>query len=62
MVNDILPAGLTYVPESSNYDEPDIIKNDDGTTTLIWKIYNCTTNTAIIPIVFRAKIDEKHRT
>ena len=58
-VNDTLPVGLTYVPGSSNYDEPDIIKNDDGTTILVWKIYNCTTNTAITPIIFSAKIDEE---
>ena len=58
-VNDTLPVGLTYVPGSSNYDEPEIIKNDDGTTTLVWKIYNCTTNTAITPIIFSAKIDEE---
>ena len=58
-VSDTLPVGLNYVPGSSNYDEPDVMRNDDGTTTLVWEIYNCVTNVAIDPITFKAKIDEE---
>ena len=37
-ITDTLPKGLTYVSGSSNYGDPEIIINDDGTSTLIWKI------------------------
>ena len=43
-ITDTLPQGLKYVPGSSNYGEPEITENDDGTTTLVWHINNCTTD------------------
>ena len=57
-ISDILPSGLTYVPNSSNYGEPDINKNDDGTTTLIWHIYDCISDHLIEPLYFEARISE----
>lgn len=57
-VKDILPKGLTYVAGSSNKGEPSITKNEDGTTTLEWDIYNCAVGEEIEPITFKAKIDE----
>ena len=37
LITDTLPKGLTYVAGSSNYGEPDITVNLDGTTTLKWE-------------------------
>ena len=54
-----LPKGLTYVPGSSDYEEPQIIENNDGSTTLVWEIYNCTVGEVIREINFEAKIDEE---
>ena len=54
-----MPRGLTYVPNSSNYGEPQMIVNADGTTTLIWNINNCSTNKKIGELYFVATIDEK---
>ena len=36
-----LPKGLEYVAGSSNYREPDITNDSNGTTTLVWEIYDC---------------------
>ena len=58
-VTDVLPKGLTYVPGSSNYGDPEIIPNSDGTTTLRWYIYDCVIGEAIDPITFKANIDEE---
>ena len=55
----ILPIGLSYVPNSSNYGEPEITKNNDGTTTLIFNIPNCTVNESIDSLIFEASIDEE---
>ena len=58
-ITDTLPKGLTYVSGSSNYGDPEIIINDDGTSTLIWKIYDCIVEEEIEPITFMAHIDEE---
>ena len=55
-VMDILPPELTYVYGSSNYGDPEIVENDDGTTTLIWQIENCTVGKMIEPITFKTNI------
>ena len=57
-ITDILPKGLTYVPGSSNYGEPEVVINDDETTTLIWYINNCITDKKIDELYFEAQIDE----
>ena len=58
-VLDTLPAGMTYKPGSSNYGEPEIISNSDGTTTLKWTINNCTVNEPITPVIFKVILDEE---
>ena len=57
-ITDTLPKGLTYVAGSSNYGNPQIINNSNGTTTLIWNIYNCISDEYIEPLYFEASIDE----
>lgn len=51
--------GVTYIPGSSNYGEPEIISNDDGTTTLKWYKNGCTANTEIEPVTFDVHISEE---
>ena len=58
-IKDVLPKGLTYVPNSSNYMEPEIKTNDDGSTTLTWYKYDAVVNEAIDPITFDAHISEE---
>ena len=58
-ITDTLPRGLSYVSGSSNYNDPEIIINDDGTSTLIWKIYDCVVEEEIEPITFLAHINEE---
>ena len=58
-LTDTLPAGLTYVANSSNYGEPEITPNGDGTTTLVWNINDCTVGHEIEPLVFSASIYEE---
>ena len=58
IVKDILPSGLTYVAESSNYGEPEIEKNDDGSTTLTWTITGCELGVEVEPITYKAHISE----
>ena len=55
-VEDTLPAGLTYIPGSCNYMEPQITNNADGTTTLVWYKDNCATGRKIDEITYRANI------
>ena len=55
-ITDTLPNRITYVSGSSNYGDPEITENDDGTSTLVWKIYNCAVGEAIEPITFDASI------
>ena len=60
----ILPKGLEYVPGSSkrveeNYTEPEILENDDESTTLVWYIYGVTSGQEIEPILFEAEIDKR---
>ena len=52
-----LPKGIEYVVGSSEYEEPEIIYNDDDTTLLTWYIDNCRINEDITPIRFKANID-----
>ena len=54
-----LPQGLTYKLGSSEYGEPDIIDNEDGTQDLIWYIYGCTSGESIEPITFEVNIDNE---
>ena len=57
-IKETLPEKLTYLPESSNYGEPlEVIKNQDGTTTYIWEIYNCNVGEEIEPLILKAQID-----
>ena len=57
-ITDTLPKGLTYIPGSSNYGEPEITNNDNGTTILKWNKYNCISDGYIEPLYFSASIDE----
>ena len=54
-----LPKGLTYIGQSSNYGDPDITTNSDGSSVLSWQIENCTTGQSITPITFNAQIDNE---
>ena len=58
-LTDTLPEGLTYIPGSSNYGEPEITNNSDGSTTLVWNILDCTVGETIQPLVFSASISEE---
>ena len=58
-IEETLPVGMTYVPGSCEYDEPEITKNSDGTTLLVWYKYNCTVGEKIEPIVYKAHISEE---
>lgn len=55
---DTIPSGITYVSNSSNYVEPIITNNVDGSTTLTWYLNNLTTGSKINPIIYKAHIDE----
>lgn len=54
-----LPSSMSYVAGSSNYGDPELTLNPDGTTTLTWTIYNCTVNETIEPIIFKGHINEE---
>ena len=54
-----LPKGLTYIGQSSNYGDPDITTNSDGSSVLSWQIENCTAGQSITPITFNAQIDNE---
>ena len=56
-IEDNLPKEISYIPGSCNFKEPEIEKNDDGTTKLIWYIYGIE-NEKIDPIIYKAHIDE----
>ena len=58
-LTDTLPKGLKYIANSSNYGEPDITENADGSSTLVWKINGCTVDQAIEPLKFSASINEE---
>ena len=51
-----LPQGLSYIPGSSEYDEPEITNNSNGSQTLVWYIYGVISGQAIEPIRFNAQI------
>ena len=55
----ILPNGLSYVPNSSSYGEPQITINEDGTTLLEWTVTGCEVNKDIEDIYFDTHIDEE---
>ena len=60
----VLQKGLEYVSGSSkrgesSYTDPEITKNEDGTTSLVWYLYNCTTGETIEPIKFNTQIDNE---
>ena len=60
----VIPSGLEYVPGSSmrgdnSYTEPEITKNGDGSTTLVWYVYGVTSGQVVTPITFDAKIDNE---
>ena len=54
-----LPQGLTYIPGSTEYGEPEITNNSNGSQTLIWYIYGVISGQAIEPIRFDAQIDNE---
>ena len=58
-ITDTLPKGLTYVYGSSNYGEPDVTLNSDGTTTLVWSISGCNVDETIEYLRFKAAINEE---
>lgn len=58
-IEETLPKGLTYIPNSSNYQEPEITNNQDGTTTLVWHKPNSIINQEIEPITYKAHISEE---
>ena len=54
-----LPQGLTYIPGSTEYGEPEITNNSNGSQTLVWYIYGVISGQAIEPIRFNAQIDNE---
>ena len=54
-IEDTLPEGLTYIPNSCNYGEPEISENG---RVLTWYIYNCSSDKLIDPLYFDASIAE----
>ena len=55
-----LQKGLTYMPGTSNYGEPENITKDRyGNMVLVWKIPNCSTGKDIEPLIYKAKINEE---
>ena len=59
-----IPKGLEYIAGSANrsgtsYTEPEITENSDGSSTLVWYLYNCTSGENIDPILFDAQIDNE---
>ena len=54
-----IPKGLEYIEQSSNYGDPEITKNSDGSQTLIWYIEGCVAGSTIEPITFEAQIDNE---
>ena len=54
-----LPKGLTYIGQSSNYEDSDITTNSDGSSVLSWQIENCVTGQNITPITFNVQIDNE---
>lgn len=57
IIEDILPNGLSYVEESSNYENPDIEELEDGSTKLTWVIKDWEINTEKDPVTYQAEID-----
>ena len=49
---------MSYVGGTCNYNEPEVNKNEDGTTTLTWYIYGAKVGKEIEPIKYQAHIDE----
>ncbi|MGN0397246.1 MAG: hypothetical protein ACI4EL_04465 [Candidatus Fimimorpha sp.] len=57
VIEDILPSGLMYIEGSSNYKDPTIQKQEDGTTILRWIIENWKINMNQEPITYKAEIN-----
>ncbi len=53
-----LPKGLTYIEGSCDYEEPEIIPSENGTTQLVWYKNDCTVNETIAPIKYKTEIDQ----
>ena len=59
-ITDTLPKELRYIAGSEqNGREPEVTVNSDGTQTLTWHLYNCTLGEEIIPVIFKASINEE---
>lgn len=58
-IEDTLPKGITYIPGTSNYDEPSVITKSDGSTVLTWYVYGKTVGEDIEPIIYKASIDNE---
>ena len=58
-VTDVLPAGLSYVANSCSYGEPEVTINSDGSTSLVWYIYDVEVGSSIEPFTFTAHINEE---
>ena len=56
---DLLPKGVEYIPRTSNYNEPEVTLNEDGTTQLVWYINDKTIGDNIEPITYKAHINEE---
>ena len=59
-----IPKGLEYIAGSAkrnnvSYTEPEVTTNADGSSTLVWYIYNCVSGQTIAPILFDAQIDNE---
>lgn len=57
-IKDTLPKGITYKTGSSEYEEPEITLNEDGSTTLVWYFYNTMVNQTLPDICYTATIEE----
>ena len=54
-----IAKGLSYVAGSTEYGEPEITNNSNGSQTLIWYIYGVISGQAIEPIRFNTQIDNE---
>jgi len=57
-ITDTIPTGMTYVTGSCDYEEPQITENSDGTTTLVWYLYDVSSDEALQTITYEAHLDE----
>ena len=59
VITDVLPKGVTYIPNSSNYGNPEIETYSDGKTVLTWNIYGKNVHDTIEPIEYKASLSEE---